>query len=117
MSPLTVRKHLSAGRLSATLAARFATVSDPRPGDTRISMADALMSAYAMFALKDPSLLAFDERRQDDAEENLHSLYKIDKVPSDTQMRVILDPVSTDDTFQTAFREPQRGKSGVLSAV
>ena len=112
-APLAVRKHLSADALVSLLRARFATIADPRPGNTTISMTDALMSAYAMLALKDPSLLAFDERRKDDGDDNLHSLYKIDKVPSDTQMRVIIDPVSPEElrpAFQDVFRELQRGK-------
>jgi hypothetical protein len=33
-------------------------------GDIVISLADALMSAFAMFSLKDASLLAFERRRQ-----------------------------------------------------
>ena len=43
-----------------------------------------------MFSLKDPSLLAFDARRHD---QNLRNLYGLEHVPSDTQMREILDPL------------------------
>src|SRR5580704_8295824 len=85
----TARKHLSADALIALLRSRFEKIADPRSGKPIISLADSLMSAYAMFALKDPSLLAFDERRNDD---NFHALFKIDRIPSDTQMREILDP-------------------------
>ena len=49
------------------------------------------MSAFAMFSLKSPSLLAFDKER---AEGNLHTIYGIERVPCDTYMREILDPVS-----------------------
>ena len=49
------------------------------------------MSAFAMFSLKAPSLLAFDKGR---AEGNLHTIYGITRVPCDTHMREILDPVS-----------------------
>jgi hypothetical protein len=41
---------------------------------------DALMSAFAMFSLKAPSLLAFDKER---AEGNLHTIYGIERVPCD----------------------------------
>jgi hypothetical protein len=71
------------------------------------------MSAFAMFALKDPSLLAFDERRKNDAGNNLRSLYKIQRAPCDTQMRVLLDPVASEElrpAFQDVFRQVQRGK-------
>ena len=39
-----------------------------------IALTDALMSAFAMFSLKAPSLLAFDKER---AEGNLHTIYGI----------------------------------------
>lgn len=108
-----VRKHLSADALVALLRARFTKIKDSRTGNTTIALTDALMSAYAMFALKDPSLLAFDERRRNDTDGNLRSLFKIRHVPCDTQMRVILDPVSPDElrpAFQDVFRQVQRGK-------
>ena len=106
----TVRKHLSADSLVALLRTRFANIRDPRSGKPAISLTDALMSAFALFALKDPSLLVFEQRRKD---ENMKSLYHIERVPSDTQMRVILDPLPTEDLrpcFQAVFREVQRGK-------
>lgn len=62
-APRQVRKHLSADALVCLLRNRFATITDQRQGTPTISLPDALMSAYAMFALKDPSLLAFDQRR------------------------------------------------------
>lgn len=51
------------------------------------------MAAFAMFSLKDPSLLAFQERLEDPS---LKNLYRIGNIPSDTQMRDILDPVEVD---------------------
>ena len=70
------------------------------------------MSAFAMFSLKDPSLLAFEERRSEDT--NLKTIYKIDAVPCDTQMRTILDGVDPSDIeplFSDIFRQLQRGKA------
>src|SRR5271170_517680 len=111
-SPHLVRKHLCADALVATLRTRFANIDDLRQGTPAISVTDALMSAFAMFALKDPSLLAFDQRRRHD-KDNLQSLYHIERVPCDTQMRVILDPLSPEalrPAFQDVFRQVQRGK-------
>ena len=85
-----VRKHLSADALYALVRAGFAKVGDPRDPRATIPLPDALMSAFAMFSLKDPSLLAFQERRSDP---NLKTLFGIGQIPSDTQMREILDPV------------------------
>ena len=55
-----IRKHLSADALYASLRSDFEEILDPRGRESPIGLADALMSAFAMFALKDPSLLAFD---------------------------------------------------------
>ena len=69
------------------------------------------MSAFAMFSLKAPSLLAFDKER---AEGNLHTIYGIERVPCDTHMREILDPVSPKwlrPVFKSVFRQLQRGKA------
>jgi hypothetical protein len=106
-----VRKHLSADALFKTVKRGFKRISDHRKTKAAISLADALMSGFAMFSLKDPSLLAFDERRTTD--KNLKTVYKIDQVPCDTQMRTILDDVSSADIyplFKDVFRPLQRGK-------
>ena len=69
------------------------------------------MSALAMFVLKDPSLLAFQDRRCD---ENMKSLFLIGTVPSDTSMREILDPVdpcTLRPVFSAVFRQLQRAKA------
>src|SRR5919199_4093226 len=69
--------------------------------------ADAL---FAMFSLKAPSLLAFDKER---AEDNLHRIYGIERVPCDTSMREILDPVapaSLRPVFKQVFTHLQRRK-------
>ena len=107
------RKELSADSLFQLIRSRFNALPDTRAGDPEISLGDALMSAFAMFSLKDPSLLAFDERRRD-PNDNFRSIYGIDNVPCDSQMRAILDAVDPDDLrplFQDVFRRLQRGKA------
>ena len=106
-----VRKHLSADALFRLIHNDFARFPDDRVGDTEIALADALMSAFAMFSLKAPSLLAFDKER---AEGNLHTIYGIERVPCDTRMREILDPISPKwlrPAFKSVFRQLQRGKA------
>ena len=106
-----VRKHLSADALYALVGGSFAQVPDPRRPHSPIPLPDALMSAFAMFSLKDPSLLAFDQRRSDG---NLKTLFGIGQIPSDTQMREILDEVDPEhlrDAFGDVFRQLQRGKA------
>ena len=105
------RKHLSADALFRLVPSGFASLPDSRVGETEMALADALMSAFAMFSLKAPSLLAFDKER---AEGNLHTIYGIERVPCDTHMREILDPVSPKvlrPVFTSVFRQLQRGKA------
>ena len=54
-------KRLSADALFQNIHQSFQGIRDPRTGRPSISLADALMSGLAMFALKDPSMLAFDQ--------------------------------------------------------
>jgi len=98
-----IRKNLSADALFQVLRQAFQHVSDPRTGNPTISVGDALMSGVAMFTLKDPSLLAFDQRRQLD-EKNLQMIFGIQHVPCDTRLREILDPMDWEQ-LRPAFRE------------
>ena len=69
------------------------------------------MSGFALFSLKDPSLLAFDERRE--TPKNLERVYGIIRIPSDTQMRTILDEVNPEKirpSFKRIVQQLQRGK-------
>jgi hypothetical protein len=52
-----VRKHLSADALFHLVHSGFASLPDHRLDETEIAFTDALMSAFAMFSLKAPSLL------------------------------------------------------------
>ena len=105
------RKHLSADALFRVVRSGFAAIPDYRLSETGISLTDALMAAFALFSLKSPSLLAFDKHR---VEGNLGTIYAIDRVPCDTQMREILDPVSPESVrplFKSVFGHLQRGKA------
>lgn len=106
-----VRKGLSADALYQLVRSAFGQLPDHRHEKASIPLADALCSAFAMFSLKDPSLLAFDRRRND---QNMKSLFGIGQIPSDTQMREILDPLEPDllrPVFHSVFRQLQRGKA------
>ena len=106
-----VRKGLSADALYRLLRLGFERIPDHRGRECPISLPDALMSAFGMFALKDPSLLAFEERRSD---ENMRNLFGIARVPSDTHLREILDlvePRQLRPVFNDVLRQLQRGKA------
>ncbi len=105
------RKHLSADALFGLLRNHFATIPDHRSNDAGISLTDALMSGFAMFSLKCPSLLDFDKQR---AEGNLTTIYGIERVPCDSYMREMLDPLAPESLrplCKAVFRPLQRGKA------
>jgi hypothetical protein len=114
VSPRT-RRFLSADALFALLRRRFEAVEDQRTeANVSYPLVDVLMSALAMFVFKDPSMLAFEDRQDDPS---LKNIFKIDKIPSDSQMREILDPIDVDqlnEAFADIFAELQRG--GVLKS-
>jgi hypothetical protein len=107
------REHLSADALYRLVRSTFRAVPDSRSAAAEIPIGDALMAGFAVFALKAPSLLAFDDQRRND-EANLKSLFGIQHVPSDTQMRSILDDVDPQElrpAYTDVFRQLQRGKA------
>ncbi len=65
-SKVGAHKALSADGLIKALRTSFEVIDDPFPGDPDIPLADALLSAYAVFSLKAPSLLDFERRRTTD---------------------------------------------------
>jgi hypothetical protein len=112
---IVLRKYLQADALFACIRSVFAKIADHRTEEITIALVDVLMSAFAMFSLKDPSLLAFDQRRKDPQKvKNLHTVYHIGTVPCDTEMREVLDPVNPDNfsaVYSGIFRHLQRGKA------
>ena len=60
-----VRKGLSADALFRLVRLASERIVDHRHEKAPIPLADAFMSAFAMFSLKDPSLLAFQARRRE----------------------------------------------------
>jgi len=50
-----VRKHLGADALLRSIQDVFSPIPEHRQGDAELALRDALMSAWAMVALKSPS--------------------------------------------------------------
>jgi len=99
---MKISRELSASSLLQVVRTGFERIPDHRAGNAKIDLADALMSGFAMFSLKDSSLLEFDQRRAKD--DNLKRIYGLKTIPCDTQMRTILDPVSPDN-LKPIFKE------------
>jgi len=111
---IPVRKFLCADALIASIHEQFQKIPDPRnlPKTAPISFTDVLMSGLAVFGLKFPSLLKYDEHR-DVLDGNLSSLYHITRPPSDTYLRERLDELNPSfirPAFKKLFSELQRGK-------
>lgn len=90
-----LQQSLTFDQLMRLLDEQFHTFPDKRTGNAvNYQLPDVLKAAFAMFSLKAPSLLDF--KTQTTAEEkNLHNIYRIQaEIPSDNQMRGILDPLS-----------------------
>lgn len=96
------------------ILSEFSKFVDLRP-IFEIPLKNFLMSSYAVFALKSSSLLQFEKnlRAEKTKKTNLNSLFKIDRVPSDTQLRDVLDLVDYRQyrsIFKRIFSQIQRSK-------
>lgn len=111
------RKYLSANGLLGVVHAQFKKITPPRELAKRsksITLTDCLMSVVAMFGLKFPSLLKFDEAKEElELKHNLRTLYHVEQAPSDTYMRERCDEVDPSEVrkvFKAVFSCVQRGK-------
>jgi hypothetical protein len=95
-------KQLQFDSLTKWLKGKFKRFKDKRGKNSSIDLSDSLLSGFAMYSLKDPSLLFFNNKRSA-RRANLKKVYKIDQAPSDSGMRTILDEVSPLN-FKGVFR-------------
>ena len=95
MRPL---KKLTFDAFRDELARIFAQIEDPR--DLRRltwELPAVLMSAFAMLFFQHPSLLEYQRRMKErTGQSNLERVFRVAAIPSDTQMREILDGVPTE---------------------
>jgi Transposase DDE domain len=70
----------------------FMSIKDHRKYNSTYSMGDLLSAGFAIFSLKDPSLLAFRQQFPLRSE-NLKRIYGIKQIPEDTALREGLDGV------------------------
>ena len=89
-------KMLHFDRLRSILVATVTQLPDRRTRpNTKYEMADAALGAFAVFFMQSPSFLAHQrdmQRRK--GQNNAASLFGLDEVPSDPQIRNLLDPVA-----------------------
>ena len=96
--PASKRKTV-AEKLISIVSKEAAKIPDyrKRVGPDSISLHDAIMSGLAVMHLKKPSLLQFDRDcvKKPDKLRNMKSLYGVSRVPCDTYLREMLDPIET----------------------
>lgn len=95
-------KSLQIDSLMKWMKGKFDRFKDIRGKNRQIKLRDCLLSGIALFSLKDPALLFFDQKREE-RKENLRNIYHIESAPSDSSMRSILDNVELSD-FKNIFR-------------
>src|SRR5215510_5241401 len=93
MRPL---KSLTLEAIVDLLATRFGVIDDTRAAEQcRYALSDTVMSGFALMFFQHPSLLQFQramERKRQRC--NLQTIFGVHEVPSDTQLREILDGVA-----------------------
>lgn len=109
-------KDLCAEGLIKIIHKKFEKITDLKKFSKKntISLTDCLMSCFAVFSLKWPSLLRYEEEKNNPVGlKNLKDLYQIQSPPSDTYMRERLDeidPTHLRAAFKAVFAIAQRGK-------
>ena len=105
----SLSKYVSAPALLHQVRQAFEQVPDPRRYGQQFSLPDVLMSGLAVFGLKYPSLLKFDEQRNESTiRANLKALYGVELAPCDTQLRAVLDRVDPAELRTPFVRIHQR---------
>jgi hypothetical protein len=99
MRPL---KSLTLEAMIDLLSTAFGLIPDTRQADrVDYSLHDTLMSGFAMMFFQHPSLLEFQRKmKQRRGRCNLETIFRVHEVPSDTQMREILDGVPVESLRQ-----------------
>ena len=107
-----VRKHLCVPGLLSRVRYQYKKIPDTAQKPNKHDLLDCLMSGIALFGLKYPSLLQFNQEAQSLAH-NLKQLYGVNRVPSDMSFRERLDPIEATQLQRGITRivaQLQRGK-------
>ena len=112
---MKIKKHLNFTGLREKASEIFKSIPDWRQkSKITISIHDAMMSGFACMYFQDPSLLQFQKRMQEDQHRNnLNTLFGVENIPKETQMRDIMDGVDSDylhPIFRDYYLRLQRGK-------
>ncbi|MGC8713158.1 MAG: ISNCY-like element ISAtsp9 family transposase, partial [Leptodesmis sp.] len=79
----------------------LSSLPDKRTGkNIRYGMEDAALSAFSVFFTQTPSFLAYQRMMEGSkGHSNAQSLFGVHRIPSDNQIRALLDPVKPKQVF------------------
>jgi len=98
-------QKLSLQSMMAHFRERWISLSDPRKpnNNMRYTVVDGALSAFAVFFMQSPSFLAHQRLLQSKkGRNNAHSLFQVTEIPSDAQIRNLVDPLGNTD-FATDY--------------
>jgi hypothetical protein len=106
----------------AQLRESCASIDDKRSGaNSRYSMADIGMAAFSMFFMQHPSFLAFQRTLfENTGQNNLQTLFGLEKIPSDNHIRKMLDgvlPEHFEKNFFFVIDELEKSNADVTHTV
>jgi len=109
------KKQLSFSSLRKAFSSHLHQLPDDRQAaKIDYSMHDAMMCGFACMYFQDPSLLQFQKQLKDEQNlNNLKTLFDVDNIPENTQLRDIVDAVPSEwfrPIFKEYFSRLQRGK-------
>ena len=100
-----MREKLSLQGIMSHFCERWANLPDKRKpnNNTKYEIADGVLAAFAVFFMQSSSFLAHQRLLQSKkGRSNARSLFQVEEIPSDPQIRNLLDPLSSED-FQEDF--------------
>jgi len=85
---------LTLGGIAKQIRGTFETFTDPRTGkNSHYTMVDAGLSAFSVFFMQSPSFLEHQRTlEQAHGENNARTLFGVHEIPTDNQIRTLLDP-------------------------
>jgi len=111
----TIKKHLSFDSLRESFSKHLLSIPDHRQSASCTHrLHDAMMSAFACMFFQDASLSQFQRRMQEvENKNNLSTLFDVQTIPRDTQLRDIVDQVKSEflrPVFNDYFEKLRRSK-------
>jgi hypothetical protein len=108
-------EELSIDRLVKKIKEAARQFPDLRTGkNTQYGMEDAVMGAFSVFFTQCASFLEYQqEMKRSKGRSNAESLFEMVEIPSDSQIRVLLDPVDPENVrgiFRDVYNGLERGK-------